>query len=464
MTSNASSTGLRGNCLSFPEVLIQSVGTIAPSLTAAINIGIVFGSSGNGTWMAYAIGTIGLILVAYNINHFATQFGSSPGALYLYIARAFSPFWGIIAGWGLVFSYLIIFADVVAGFSYYANLIFADLGFNIPSILLYIISIIVVTHYSADVQISTVMIFIVQLISIGGILLLALIALVNQGFTVDSSQLLLADTSINGIGFGAAIAIVSFVGFESCISLGKEAKNSTTSIPRSLIWSVVSSGLFFILLAYIEVIGFQAYPKLLETSAPLYAISQLAGMQEVGWFVNSVILFTFIGCAIASLNAGSRIMFSLACNKFFPRKLTYVNPKSQTPYMAMRLLSAIGFLIVTVMQIFGISDLDIFGYLGTMATYGFLFIYVLVSLAAPIYLAQRGKLKLQHKVFSILAVLFISIPITSSFYPVPPYPFSLFPYLFLIYLGVGAFLYIRSRSQAQSVAVSVMSELNRIDG
>lgn len=60
--------GLRPSCLSFPEILAQSIALIAPTLTAALNAPLVFANAGNGAWFAFVMATIGLIFVGLNIN------------------------------------------------------------------------------------------------------------------------------------------------------------------------------------------------------------------------------------------------------------------------------------------------------------------------------------------------------------------------------------------------------------
>ena len=57
-TPGRSISGLKPDCLSPIEVLGQSIANIAPSATPALVIPLVFATAGNGTWLAYAFGTI----------------------------------------------------------------------------------------------------------------------------------------------------------------------------------------------------------------------------------------------------------------------------------------------------------------------------------------------------------------------------------------------------------------------
>lgn len=85
-----SAHGLRADCLSYGEVIAQSIAVIAPMTTPAANLGLIFASSGNGTWLSFVIGMIGLLFVSLNINQFARR-SASPGSLYSYIVKGLGP-------------------------------------------------------------------------------------------------------------------------------------------------------------------------------------------------------------------------------------------------------------------------------------------------------------------------------------------------------------------------------------
>ncbi len=65
--------GLRRDAVSPMEALAQSVSTIAPTTTPAATIPLVCALAGNGTWLAYALATVAVVLVASQ-NQFYNQF------------------------------------------------------------------------------------------------------------------------------------------------------------------------------------------------------------------------------------------------------------------------------------------------------------------------------------------------------------------------------------------------------
>src|ERR1700726_4744742 len=82
--------GLRHEVLSPMETLAQSVSTMAPTTTPAATIPLVCALAGNGTWLAYVLATIAVLLVALCVGRFA-RYSSSPGSLYSYASMILPP-------------------------------------------------------------------------------------------------------------------------------------------------------------------------------------------------------------------------------------------------------------------------------------------------------------------------------------------------------------------------------------
>lgn len=91
------------------------------------------------------------------------------------------------------------------------------------------------------------------------IMILAVIVLFGHGFTIDTAQISLEGVSADGVRLGLVLAVFGYVGFESSTTLGIEAKNPLKSIPGSMVWSSVLCGLFYMLIAYIQVLAFKGY-------------------------------------------------------------------------------------------------------------------------------------------------------------------------------------------------------------
>ena len=454
-------SGLRSECLSFPEVIAQSIANIAPTVTPTLNAALVFASAGTGTWFAFVIATVGLFFVCLNINQFARR-SASPGSLYAYITRGLGPTAGVITGWALILAYLFTAMAVMCGFTNYADILLSSIGLHVSPIFLYAICA-GVSWYIAyrDIELSTIMMLGLEGISVALIVILSLIILGKHGFAVDASQLTLQGTNPGNVVLGLVLAVFSFVGFESATTLGDEAKNPLRNIPRAVIISTVVSGFFFVIISYIQVLGFEGAKVTFDKStAPLNDLANFAGVGFFGVLISLGAVVSFFACTLASINAGSRIFFSMGRHGIFHSLIGQAHGSHETPHVAVTIAALLVFLAPASTTMFGVKVLDNYGYFGTVATYGFLVAYILVSIAAPRYLAREHQLRPQHVLYSVLAILFMVAPVLGStglppslgelskLFPVPAAPYNVFPWLFLLYLVVGGgwFLILRLRS------------------
>src|SRR6202035_927021 len=117
--------GLRGEALSPMETLAQSVSTIAPTSTPAATIPLVAALAGNGTWLAYLLAMIAILLVAWCISRFA-RYSASPGSLYTYASMILSPWLGAVTACSLLLAYIATGSSVIVGFYHFSNLLLVD--------------------------------------------------------------------------------------------------------------------------------------------------------------------------------------------------------------------------------------------------------------------------------------------------------------------------------------------------
>src|ERR1700677_1983987 len=127
---------LKRHCLSYFEVLAQSISVIAPSTVPAAILGLIFAVAGTGTWLSFLLGMIGLVFVSSNINQFARR-SASPGSLYTYIVRGLGPTAGALSGWGLLFGYLLTGMSTLCGFGIIAGVLLGQIGLHVHILFLF---------------------------------------------------------------------------------------------------------------------------------------------------------------------------------------------------------------------------------------------------------------------------------------------------------------------------------------
>jgi hypothetical protein len=249
---------LRSGALGLVEVVGQSLAAIAPTLTPALNISVVAGLAGIGCWMAYFIGTLGVVVVAASVGILAARHPEA-GAYFVYIGRTFGPFAGALAGWAMVSAYLFTAVAVTLSFTIFLGNLLGVAGVRLGMLpmaaaaLLFVAAVTFAAY--RDVKLSSRAGLVLELLSIVIILVITVLFVRVQGTVVDRAQLDLSSFKYGGVFSALPFVIFSFVGFESSATLAKESANPRKNIPLAVIGCGAFAGLFFTLMAYCMVLG-----------------------------------------------------------------------------------------------------------------------------------------------------------------------------------------------------------------
>ena len=164
-----------------------------------MTIPLVFGLAGQARYR-FLISTIGVLLVALNINQFA-RMSSSPGSLYTYIADHMHPRWGVLAGWALLIAYVGTAASVSAGVTNYVNVILRDrFGMQaFPVLMTTLVAAVACYLAYRDVQISARLMLWLQAASVLLISCISIGVIAKHGWRLDMAQL-----TLQGVNAGKA--------------------------------------------------------------------------------------------------------------------------------------------------------------------------------------------------------------------------------------------------------------------
>jgi amino acid transporter len=451
---------LKSNCLSFTELLAQAVALISPTMTAALIIPVMYSNTGDWSWLSYALGTVMLLFVAFNLNQFARR-STGSGSMYAYICRGLGLNAGAVGGWSLLWAYMGITTAGVTGFTIFSGKLLAMAGISAPPLLLSAVCVATAWFLAwKNVQLSAIMMLVCEGASMALIGLLCFIVLFQHHFAIDSAQFATSTFPASSMGLGVVVAIFSLVGFECATAFGDEAKDPLKTIPRAVIMSLLISGAFFVFVTYVMVLGTRGYSTSLDKlDAPLNVLANLAhvGILQVPLSLGAMI--SFFALALSCLNAGSRILYTMGRHGILPPVTATSHKTNETPHVAVTALAGIAFLIPVAATAGGIAMLDLFNYAGTCAAFGFLVPYALITIAAPVYLKAIGQLRTKDVAVCIVALMLLAIPAVGSVYPVPAAPVDSFPYLFLAYLAIGLVWILAFHRRKPSAAADIISDL-----
>jgi amino acid transporter len=421
------------------ETLAQSIGTIAPTTTPVATIPLVCALAGEGTWLAYGVATVAILLVAVCVSRFARH-SASPGSLYSYVATTLPPWMAATAAWSLLLAYIATGASVIGGFYHYGNLLLRDASSHPVSAVLLALTVTSVSTWIAyrDVKISARLMLWIEGASVSLIVVVVVLLLTERGPHLDWEQLHLRGMTGSGLRLGLVLALFSFVGFESATTMGSEARDPLRTIPRAVIQSAILTGAFFTVCAYAQVLGFRGTGQQLGTSqVAMRVLARVAGVPLFGLLIDLGALVSLFAGTLACITAAGRVLLLMAHNGLVPGGLSATHARNSTPSRAIIVSGIAAVVPVVALAAMRASGLDVYGWMGSLATYGFIVTYALVCLALPRYLQMRGVLQPNAQIISWLACAAMILALAGNLYPVPEGPYGKLPYIYLAYLFAG---------------------------
>jgi len=449
------STELKRGRLTLPEVLAQSVANMAPSAAMALLPLLVFAGAGNGTWVSFTIALLALLCIGYCAAQFARRINSA-GSFYVWVSKALRPSFGHAAGWGLILGYLATGMATVYGFAIYGADLLTRLGApgNNRGILvaLFLLDTLLAAGVAFfDIGVSARTALILESLSVTIIFILCVNIWVHNGTVFDTKQLSLTGVKPGGILVGTVLAIFAFVGFESAGSLGVESKNSFRNIPRAILWSCLIVGLFYVVVSYSQIYGFQNVKGgILGSTAPLPDLATDTGIGFFAYLLDIGIVCSMFACTLACINAGSRLIFSMARDGMGHSTMGAVHRVRSTPHIAIAVAAVPMIAVPIVTTIINQAAVNATGWVGTVATFGFMLGYALVGIGAPIFLRRAGVPATLAWILGLLGAAIMVFVFWANWLP-QTIPGNLFPpltgayrwlpYIFLVWTAIGIVYY-----------------------
>ena len=341
------SYGLRAGVLGPVETLAQSVSAMAPSTSPSLTIPLVFALAGNATWFVYLLATGAMLLVGFCVSRFA-RLSASPGSLYTYTANTLPPAFGVTAAWGLLLAYLATGASVAGGALYYADRALrssSSIG-TPPAVAHACVVVCAVAGCIAyrDVKLSAEVMLWIEAVSVSLILIVLVLLPVHFGLHFDLDQFRLKGALFPRLGPALVLAIFSFVGFESATTLGGEAREPLKTIPRAVLQCALLAGVFFMLCAYSEVLGFRGESSAQRLHQPLCICSPpRPASRRWAWPSTAARAVSMFACVLACTTAAARVLMRMAHGGLLPAALERTNRRHGTPGAAIALSAGLMF-------------------------------------------------------------------------------------------------------------------------
>jgi len=240
---------LRAAKLGLVEAIALSVSIVAPTMAMAFNVSLAANVGGRAAPLAFALGTLILVVVGLSFVAFSRRI-SHVGSAYAYIGGVFGHKLGFVAGWALFLTYLTYATGTAALSGNFVQQLLLNMGLTVTWAWIPVaIVAMALAWYLAhtDIKLSTRLTLALEGVSVLVILALSAVVLSRVGgrgglslkpFAPDPG----AGFGWSGVGFALIFTVLSFAGFEGAATLGEETAAPRRSIPIAILGSVVLAG------------------------------------------------------------------------------------------------------------------------------------------------------------------------------------------------------------------------------
>jgi amino acid transporter len=448
--------GLDRRHLGPPEVLAQSVSSAAPAAAMAAAPAIAATTAGSGTIWSFVIATVVSLLVGSCIGRFTRRMAVA-GSLYSLTAKGLGPAAAFTSGMALLVGYGVLVMGALVGSATYVDALLGRLGVEASGTVLVAAAIVlgalVTGGVLARVRLSARVVLAAEAVSI---MLMIVVFVVLLGVTPQVPAAVTGGSGVGGIAAGVLPALSAFIGFEAATALGVEARRPFRTIPRVVQWTAGVAGVLYLFATFTQMTGF-ARTGLATVDEPVPALALALGQPWLALLLDLGIALSFAACALATLNALVRVVFSMARDGIAPAALGATHPRRQIPHVAIAVVVPVVVVVPVALLASGLPAAQVLADLLTLATVGYLVAYLLVCLAAPFFLRRIGELTPVPVVVTavlvpVLLVVLVAF-VVSAWGGVVPLAIGA-----LIVVGLAWLLWLRRRRSAQLAAIGVYDE------
>jgi len=379
-----------------PHLFSIAYGDVGSSIYYAL--GVVALAAAGATPLALGLAGIIFVFTALSYAEGTAMFPESGGSA-SFARHGFNDFVGFIAGWGLMFGYIVTIAISAFAIPSYLGFFWAPLktsSFFMTTFAMGIVLFLMVINFVGVKESSflNISLAILDLATQFILILLAMLFFFNPQLIIERIKNYWP--APQELMFGIAIAAIAFTGLETISQMAEETKKPEVRAPRALVLMTV-----VVLLVYagISISAFSTMTPTelvkdwstdpiagiaheLSTDLVPYELATKYFPQEIhrlifAWFVGGVQSFLpFLVAVLAATilliatNAGllgiSRLAFSLSRARLLPEVMGRVHPKSKTPNVSIILFTC----IAIALQVPGFFAPDMYSNLGGLYAFG----------------------------------------------------------------------------------------------
>src|SRR4051812_19851942 len=392
--------------------------------------------------LAYLVAALGVALVAYGFVRLSGAYASA-GSVYAFVGETLGSRAGFVAGWALLGTYLVFPAVSISAAAVFARALLASLGIAdraacLPLGLLAWAAI----WFIASQQIRTAARSLLGF-EVGSVLLiLALMAIIviklaaghapaGAGLTTNVFRLP-PGVGLSTLALASTFGFLSFAGFESAGSVGEEAHRPLRAVPRSMVLAIAFGAVFYVACVAVQSMAFNSAAAFARSAAPLGDLAGRYVGRGMADLLELAALVSAIGAGLGCASVSARMLYALGRDGRLDGRLASVSARTGAPATGLAAVMLLDAALLIGFGIAGSEPMDAFFYLATVGTLSLLVMYVFTNVAAIRFLGRRREVVLPAAGIAVAGYV-----LYHNLWPVPPSPFSVFPYVVAAWLAIG---------------------------
>jgi len=350
--------------LSRKDLILYGLVLLTP--TAAYPVfGIVQQSSHGHTALCYLVAMVAMLFTAASYGKMSGAFPSA-GSTYTYAQKALNPHVGFIAGWAMMLDYFLIPLLSVVYVALTANRLFPQIPYAAWAILCTVsITAINVRGIRVTAQAGNVMMALMTVCAVLFAYVSARWIILQHGVSglLDWRGIFRPETfSVHALMGGAAIATISYIGFDAISTLAEDTIHPERDISFSTVFVCLIQAVFCGVTAYLAALVWPDFRTFPNPETAILDIGRLAGGV---WMMGSLI-FILLVAGLASALTGqagaSRLLLGMGRDGVISRRIfAHVDPRFSTPTRGIYLMGIVSLAGSLLMRFQEVAELLNFG-------------------------------------------------------------------------------------------------------
>ncbi|KPV43394.1 APC family permease [Alicyclobacillus ferrooxydans] len=435
--------------LSVWDAIIMSAAFMGPAVSMYYNTGYAASFAGAAMPLTFVISLAACLILANTIGEFS-KIAPSAGAFYTFATKGFGPKTGFISGWLMNIGYSLLepAEEALVGITV-SEVLKTYLHILIPWYVISVIAwlfVLVLSSFGAKQSLKISLVLFAGEVMV--LLVLCFIILARGGFDgIHFSPFSPArsPSGFSGIALGMVYGVLSFVGFESATTLAEEVRDARKNVYLALMGSTLGVGVLYVIATFAEVNGYglNNMRALANDPSPFVTLASRYGSPLLVLLLALAGISSIIAVTINVHNAVARVIYAMGREGVLHSSLSKIHPEHGTPTNAIVTQSVLSLVVLLAMG-FSVGPSNTYGYLGALLTLGIIPVYILAAIGFVRYQVMLGAVRkhpIQNAVLPVIAAFIMFIPLSASFYPIPPAPYNMLPYIVLAYV-IGGFVFI----------------------